>query len=179
MSDRHDNEDEDDLFRRAMADVQPLQHDRVESRRKPPVFRKRVQNEQKDIVDTLSDDFIPPCDEYLEFARPGVQKSLLKQMRTGKCRVDDHIDMHGHTRDQARLRLLGFIHQAQQQGDKIVCVVHGKGYHSEDGHPVLKAMVNKWLQNIPEVLAFTTAPLKDGGTGAVYVLLKRLQPNDH
>ncbi|EXJ09223.1 Smr domain protein [Nitrincola nitratireducens] len=38
---------------------------------------------------------------------------------------------------------------------------------------MIKSCVNDWLQQIPQVLAFTSAQPKDGGTGAVYVLLKR------
>ena len=172
MSDQHDD---DDLFRQAMTDVKPLQNKRAPSHRKPTAIRKQHQDTRRSLRDTLSDDFIPPCDEYLEFSRPGVQKSLLKQMRTGKCTAQDRIDLHGHTRDQARQLLLEFIHHAQQQGYRFVCVVHGKGYHSDDGRPVLKAMVNKWLQSIPEVLGFVTAPVRDGGTGAVYVLVRKFR----
>lgn len=182
MSDHDDNTPGDDLdiFRQAMADVRPIrQQPRVSLRNKPARIKKRPQAEAQTIHDTLSDDFIPPCGEQLEFMRPGVQKSLLKQMRNGKLPVEDRIDLHGLYRDQARLQLLQFIQQAQLSGFKIVCVVHGKGYHSEDGRPVLKAMVNKWLQAIPEVLAFTSAPHRDGGYGAVYVLIRRLPPQQN
>jgi DNA-nicking Smr family endonuclease len=181
MSDHDDNhpEDDRDLFSQAMADVRPIsQQPRVSLRRKPARIKKRPQAEAQIINDTLSDDFIPPCGEQLEFMRPGVQKSLLKQMRNGKLPVEDRIDLHGLYRDQARTQLLQFIQQAQLNGYKIVCVVHGKGYHSADGRPVLKAMVNKWLQNIADVLAFTSAPHRDGGYGAVYVLIRRLPPGD-
>jgi DNA-nicking Smr family endonuclease len=166
--------DDSDLFKQAMTDVRPISHDRATLRKKPAAIKKRATDKKPLLVDRLSDDFIPECGEYLEFMRPGVQKSLLKQIRNGRFPAEDRIDLHGHTRDQARLRLLQFIQHAQLEAYKIVCVVHGKGFHSDDGRPVLKAMVNKWLQDIPEVLAFTTAQARDGGTGAVYVLVKRL-----
>ena len=173
MSD-HDNNDDSDLFKQAMSDVKPLSLDRVSLRKKPSAIKKRPRIEPQTLHDTLSDDFIPPCGEFLEFMRPGIQKSLLKQLRNGKLPVEDSIDLHGLGRDQARLYLLQFIQQAQAKGYKVLCVVHGKGYHSEDGRPVLKAMVNKWLQNIAGVLAFATAQPRDGGSGAVYVLIKHL-----
>jgi len=164
-----------DLFNQAMVDVKPHKHDRVSQQQKPSAIKKRKQAAADNIEDTLSDDFIPECGEWLEFSRPGIQKSLLKQIRNGKLPVEDRLDLHGYTRDRARTTLLEFIHHSQQSDFKLVCVVHGKGYHSEDGRPVLKAMANKWLQNIDIVLAFTTAQPRDGGTGAVYVLLKRLR----
>ena len=172
--------DEDDLnlFREAMSDVTRLEQDKISSYRKPGQIKKRPQQTNQNIEDTLSDDFIPECGEYLEFMRPGIQKSLLKQIRNGRLPVEDRLDLHGYTRDKARKTLLEFVMQSQMQGLKLVCVVHGKGYNSEDGRPVLKAMVNKWLQNISQVMAFTSAQPADGGTGAVYVLLKRFKQED-
>lgn len=169
-----DDDNEKDLFQQAMTDVTPIRQDKVSLKPKPgPIKKRPPASHQEPIADALSDDFIPECGQFLEFMRPGIQKSLVKQMRNGKLPVEDHIDLHGLTRDKARNYLLSFIQQAQQQGYKIVCIVHGKGYHSDDGRPVLKAMVNKWLQNIPQVLAFTTAQPRDGGTGAVYALIKK------
>lgn len=174
MSDNEDKE-EVNLFSQAMADVTPHSHDKVSQQQKPHTIKKRQSVSQDEFDDTLSDDFIPDCDNFLEFSRPGIQKSLLKQIRNGKVAVEDRLDLHGYTRDQARTTLLKFIHHSQQNNLKLICVVHGKGRHSEDGRPVLKAMVNKWLQNIDIVLAFTTAQAEDGGTGAVYVLIKRIR----
>ena len=175
MNDNDNETDDMNLFNQAMSDVKPHSHDRVSIQKKPSAIKIRKQPSHKDINDTLSDDFIPDCDEFLEFSRPGIQKSLLKQIRNGKLDIEDRLDLHGHTRDQARKILLEFIHHSQQNNFKLVCVVHGKGYNSEDGRPVLKAMVNKWLQNIDAVLAFTSAHRSDGGTGAAYVLIKRLR----
>lgn len=171
----NDNNNDSDLFQQAMADVTPIKHSRVSLKSKPAAVKKRSPStsHHETMADTLRDDFVPPCGDVLEFMRPGIQKSLLRQLRNGKLPVEDHIDLHGLTRDKARNYLLGFVQQAQQRGRKVVCIVHGKGYHSEDGRPVLKALVNTWLRNIPEVLAFTAAQPRDGGTGAVYVLIKK------
>jgi DNA-nicking Smr family endonuclease len=166
-------DDEEQLFRDAMQGVKPLRNDRASLKTRPAAIRKRVTQTHKLIKDTLSDDFIPPCDDHLEFMRPGVQKSYMKLIRNGKVTIDDNIDLHGYQRDDARRTLLGFLDHAQSQGYKLVRVVHGKGYNSSDNKPVLKAMVNKWLQSIPEVLAFVSASPRDGGIGAVYVLLKK------
>jgi len=168
------DDDNDDLFRKAMHDVERLQSDKVNLTRKPPSpIKKRPRETDSIIADTLSDDFIPPCGEHLEFMRSGVQKSYLKQIRNGKVPIEDDIDLHGYRRDDARHMLLAFLDHAQLHQYRLVKIVHGKGYNSDDNKPVLKAMVNKWLQNIPEVLAFVSATPRDGGIGAVYVLLKK------
>ncbi|MDH5472771.1 MAG: Smr/MutS family endonuclease [Gammaproteobacteria bacterium] len=172
------NHDDYELFKQAMAGVTPIEHDKITTHKKPAPVLRQALTPMDIIEDTLSDDFVPECGDYLEFVRAGVQKSLLKQIRNGKLPVEYRIDLHGKTRDKARTALLSFIKSARQNHYKLVCVVHGKGYNSEDGRPVLKALVNKWLQSIDDVLAFTTADYKDGGTGAVYVLLRRMKTTD-
>ena len=169
----NDIDDDDTLFSKAMQGVNRIQSNKVNLKPKPSPIKKRSQVTQSNIADTLSDDFIPPCDDYLEFMRPGVQKSYLKQIRNGKIVIEDSIDLHGYRRDDARQTLLSFLDHAQLHEYRLVKVVHGKGYNSNDNKPVLKAMVNKWLQNIPEVLAFVSTMPRDGGIGAVYVLLKK------
>ena len=166
-------DDEDNLFAQAMQDVNRLTTNKVVHKRKPALIKQRKKITVSTIRDTLSDDFIPPCEDFLEFIRPGIQKSYLKQIRNGKVPTEDDIDLHGYHRDDARKTLLAFLDHARQQQYKLVRVVHGKGYNSSDNKPVLKAMVNKWLRNIPEVLAFVSATPRDGGIGAVYVLLKK------
>jgi DNA-nicking Smr family endonuclease len=165
--------DDSALFQDAMQDVMRLQIDKVQLKASKPAPKRKAKTPA--LSDRLSDDFIPPCDNWLEFMRPGVQRTLFKQLRTGKLAIESHLDLHGMTRDAARIQLQQFLQLALQQHCKVVCIVHGKGYHSEDGRPVLKAMVNKWLQDLPEVLAFSSALPKDGGSGAVYALLKTLK----
>ena len=166
------SDDDNDLFSKAMQGVKTLSSDRANLKAKPSTIKKRNEVVENKIADTLSDEFITECDDFLEFMRPGIQKSYLKQIRNGKIEIEDHLDLHGYRRDNARKTLLNFLEHAQQKSLKLVRIVHGKGYHSDESQPVLKAMLNKWLQSIPEVLAFVSAIPRDGGTGAVYVLLK-------
>jgi len=166
------NDDNDKLFSEAMQGVKALNSDKASLKKKPTAIKKRPPATEKSIADTLSDEFIGDCEDFLEFMRPGIQKSYLKQIRNGKVGVEDHLDLHGYRRDDARKCLLEFLDNAQQQSYKLVRIVHGKGFNSSDKQPVLKAMVNKWLQSIPQVLAFVSTTPADGGTGAVYVLLK-------
>ena len=68
--------------------------------------------------------------------------------------------------------LLEFIHECQHQGMRCIQIIHGKGYRSQSGRAVLKPHVAYWLKRMDEVLAFCPAQPKDGGNGALYVLLK-------
>ena len=111
--------------------------------------------------------------EELFFARPGVSRKVIRQLRRGKISVREEIDLHGLTSTEAHAELHDFIKEATAAGFGCVRVVHGKGRGSGAKGPVLKAGVNRWLTRWEEVAAFCSALPRDGGTGAVYVLLRK------
>ena len=171
-----DNEDDNDLFRQAMRGVAPLKPDnRV--RHKPAPRKPPVQRAQSELA-MFEERFTPAmleqeCPEQLYFERAGgAQKSVLKKLRNGKLHVDSTQDLHGLSVEQARLQLAGFLEECRQFGYRHVIIIHGKGFRSQS-EPVIKPLVNRWLRQSDEVLAFCSAQPKDGGTGAVYVLLRR------
>jgi DNA-nicking Smr family endonuclease len=167
------------LFREAVADARPLPTDRVglAPPAPPPRPLKRMEDERQVIADMLSD---PPDDadvetgEELLFARPGLQHSVMRKLRRGHYTVEAQLDLHGFTAAEARAALTRFMHEARASGARCIRVIHGKGNGSHQRQPVLKVKVNHWLRQWDGVLAFASAPPNDGGTGAVYVLLKRL-----
>jgi DNA-nicking Smr family endonuclease len=176
-----DNPDTDDdmaLFRQAMKGVRPLQHDGIEPVRKRPrpIPKKRLEDEQQVLLDMMSDDF--PVDEVengeeLLFARDGVQQNIIRKLRRGQISIEAQLDLHGYKVDEARQALSDFLHRVQSRGIRCVRIIHGKGHGSFQKKPVLKNKVNVWLRQRDEVLAFTSTPQVDGGTGAVYVLIRR------
>lgn len=111
--------------------------------------------------------------EELSFRRPHVPPRVLKDLRRGRYAVQDELDLHGMTANEARPALRAFMSDVLLHGHRCVRIVHGKGLRSGPGGPVLKAKLNRWLPQWSEVLAFVTAPARDGGAGAVYVLLAR------
>lgn len=111
--------------------------------------------------------------EELSFRRPHVPQHVLRDLKRGRYSIQDELDLHGLTANEARLMLREFMHDVLLQGLRCVRIVHGKGLRSGPGGPVLKVKLNRWLPQWNEVLAFTTAPPRDGGTGALYVLLAR------
>lgn len=173
-----DNDDDIALFRQAMKDVRPLDYDGIEPLRKRPrpIPKQRLADEQQVLLDMMSDEF--PVDEVengeeLLFLRDGVQQNLIRKMRRGQLSVEDGLDLHGYTVEEARAALADFLHRAQARDLRCVRIVHGKGHGSFQKKPVLKNKVNAWLRQRDEVLAFTSTPPHDGGTGAVYVLIRR------
>jgi DNA-nicking Smr family endonuclease len=97
---------------------------------------------------------------------------VLKKLRKDKYGLDAEIDLHGLNSNEAKRLLIQFLHDCVTDGCRCVHIVHGKGYRSADNHPVLKNELNIWLRQHNVVQAFCSAPPKDGGAGAVYVLLQ-------
>ena len=113
------------------------------------------------------------ANDVLSYQGNGVQNRIMRQLKTGKIAVEQRLDLHGQTIEQAHRSIMQFIHQCQQQRKCYVLIIHGRGYRSAGGVPVLKQNVDYWLRQHNSVLAFHTASPADGGTGAVYVLLRK------
>ena len=165
--------DENDLFRRAVADAKPLRPpNRAASARPARKPKPHRLDHEPHVHSSLSDHAALPLEggEPLSFARPGMQKAL-RELRRGRG-VEAELDLHGLTTAQARELLVSFLVDSRAHGLRRVRVIHGKGLRSGVGEGVLKASVASWLAQWEEVLAFAEAPAKQGGGGAVVVLLK-------
>jgi DNA-nicking Smr family endonuclease len=118
-------------------------------------------------VDGLLDE-----DPALSYAREGVGPDVVKKLRKRHWPVQDELDLHGYTRDQARDAVTDFLHRANRRGVRCVRIIHGVGYGSAGGEPVLRSIVHSWLVQKNEVVAFCAAGRSDGGHGALIVLLR-------
>jgi len=182
-SDTPPENDEAAQFLAAVGEVRPLAQGarRVEPEKKsalPPrtdedaeVLAQLAELVAGDAPFDLSD-----SDEFIEGHLPSLDPQLLRKLRAGEIAVQGHVDLHGLTRDEAKSALERFLLEARHGGKRCVLVVHGRGLHSKDQIPVLKASVQLWLTRgriARWVLAFSTARPHDGGSGAVYVLLRR------
>ncbi|TBR15580.1 Smr/MutS family protein [Rugosibacter aromaticivorans] len=170
--------EEQALFRTAVADAQPLISDRIHHERSPPpaIPRQREQDEAAALDESLhgpllSDLFLEGGDEAA-WRRDGLSLRVLRDLRRGRWVVQASLDLHGHTRDEARAALATFLAECQAGAQRCIRIVHGKGQHSPGREPVLKHLVLGWLSRRREVLAFCQARPIDGGAGAVIVLLQ-------
>ena len=178
MSDDSTKNDDESLFLAEMAGVRPLSPDNKIKIRKKPGIPPRQATEEDDrfaINDVFSSaEMLEECPDILSFSRSGLQHKVLKKLRQGKHPIEHALDLHGLTVKQARNELLEFLGECEAAGVSHAIIVHGKGFRSID-KPVIKPMVNRWLRAVDNVLAFHSAQAKDGGNGAVYVLLKKNQ----
>lgn len=162
-----------DLFQQAMEGVTPIT---PSNRIPPPPPARRVPPRSTAIpspaiTDTLSDH---GANEVVltSYLRNGLNRMTLRKLRRGQWPVQDSIDLHGNTSDEARRLLVEFLHHALHHGLRCVSVIHGKGWRAEGGEGILKIRVRHWLTQYQQVLAFCEAPANAGGGGAVWVLLK-------
>jgi DNA-nicking Smr family endonuclease len=167
------------LFRAAVADVTPLHTEetaRTGKARPAPIPRQRLRDEAEVLDDSLSDHWDPAdmeTGDELFHVRDGLPSTTLRRLRRGAFSIAAELDLHGYTLDQARAALTQFLQDAPRRVNCCVRIIHGKGYGSPQGKPVLKNMLNRWLRQRDDVVAFCSALPRHGGTGALYVLLKR------
>ena len=173
------SESDAEMFRAAVGTVKVLTDDR----HNPPKPRPSPLPRRREQVSEFSEHDLPdsPCHaapgfaESQYFARPGLQKRILRRLARGQMPLDAEIDLHGMTVDKARGTLLVFLDEALSYRYRCVRIIHGKGYSSAQRTPVIKGLLDRWLRLNNRVLAFCSAQPRDGGTGALYVLLKSPQ----
>jgi len=133
------------------------------------VLRASMSDELSDLFDVegMLDE-----DPSMSYARDGVGPDVVKKLRKRHWPIQDELDLHGLTRDGARDALTDFLHRANRRGVRCVRIIHGIGYGSPKGEPVLRSIVHSWLVQKNEVIAFCAAGRTDGGHGALIALLR-------
>lgn len=105
-------------------------------------------------------------DEVLSYRDPTMPLQQWRQLRRGQFPIQAKLDLHGYRRFEAIDALIDFIDDCQQRQKQTVLIIHGKG-------PVLKSATADFLKQHNAVFAYCSACAKQGGNGAVYVLLKK------
>ena len=179
-------EDDDALWREVTKSVTPLPGRRPAPPKPsaPPAADPKPAPGRSDIRRSAMRAPLPvspaPLPPLKPGASPGVDRRTSERLRKGRMEIDGRIDLHGMTQAAAHTALNGFVIQSHRRGRRVVLVITGKGNIGKGGG-VLKAEVPNWLNQEPireKVLAFFPAQPKDGGAGALYVLLKRHRPAD-
>ena len=113
-----------------------------------------------------------------------IERRLKRDLQRGRAAIDAALDLHGLTQAEAHQALRDFLRHSQARGARLVIVVTGKGgpldepglWPNERG--VLRRLAPQWLRE-PDlrsvVLGFEEAGRAHGGSGALYVRLRRLQ----
>lgn len=172
-------------FQSAMAGVKPINgyDPSLPPEPKLPVPEPIEDREQaevmaalRDLVDGDTPFSIFETDEAIEGLAEGVDSRLLRKLKAGEFSIQDHLDLHGLSREQARPVVTSFILDAMAHVKRCLLIIHGRGHGSKDKIPVLKLALTTWLVRSAvrkNILAFCTARPCDGGAGAIYVLLRK------
>lgn len=133
-------------------------------------------NIQKNGLPALSGQSVPSPIRPIDLRtgeKAGIDGGTQKRLFRGDVKIDARLDLHGHNAAQAQGKLTQFLLASNRAGYRCVLVITGKGVRGEG---VLRGLVPDWLKHKPLseiVLAIAQAKPGDGGTGALYVLLRR------
>lgn len=185
----HEHLSDEQLLAQAMKGVKPLQLEAsapIQTTKKlddNTLLRRAAAEGAKEMAQEAISDTVallnPVSSEaILSFRKIGIQQGLFKKLKDGHLPWRAAVDLHGCTVEQAREAVLQIIFDAQQEGITVIKIVHGKGYSQGSQGSLLKTCVNGWLQQHRAVLAFHSATAKDGGNGALFVLLKKQPPQN-
>lgn len=195
MADKFPSDNEKALFREAMRGVQPLQRKNnpatftqssspsspkkaerqmiAEPHKKTNSLEKLPKFSLKEPV-YLSDYCVEEvqAETILSYSGAEFANQRLRELKSGKIRWQAQLDLHGRKAQEAKQLLVEFIDQQSAINHRCLLIIHGKGNYQGKA-PILKNLVNCWLPQFKQVLAFHSALARDGGSGALYVLLKR------
>jgi DNA-nicking Smr family endonuclease len=176
-------DDEEMLFQQEMAGVTPIRKERRIALKRSELSdesarqRRSAAAAEEGPQNPLTEEGIEPLDPWyiLDFKRPGVQNGVFRKLKQGRYEAEARLNLHRMSVAKSRKELYEFVEQASQLGLRTVLVIHGKGENSGEQQQasVIKGCVNAWLMELEAVQAFHSARPQHGGTGAVYVLLRK------
>lgn len=173
--------DEDKLlFRQLMTDVKPLvKSDKIVVPTSRPTASKPVKRRSSSAAPNFDPIYLSnsyreevQSNAVLSYSSHNIPSKRLHELKKGLIPWQARLDLHGLKPDAARQALVNFITVQLNLANRCLLIIHGKGSLRGEA-PVLKNLVNHWLPQFPQVLAFHSALARDGGTGALYLLLKR------
>lgn len=170
---------DEEIFVEAMAEVREIREFREIPLRKAPERKPRFLRRDdscallSEIVSGKGKIRLSDTGEYMEWTRPELRKDITKKLHRGDFSIQDSIDLHGMTVDEAEHELCLFFREAVRKRLFCVKVIHGRGLRSPGG-PVLKEALKHWLHGSFRkwIAAYATAKDCDGGLGATYIILK-------
>lgn len=144
----------------------------------PPAPPKRPPRKRDTGVQSVPPGPLPaptpaPPPELAPGVTPGLDRRTANRLRRGRLTVDGRLDLHGMTQVEAHIALSAFVEASAARGRRCLLVITGKGTRGEG---VLRRLVPRWLNDDPlrrHLLAIEAAQPEDGGSGALYILLKR------
>lgn len=170
----------DDDFSALFSDVTPLEQDQHQQPSKQMLDSESARQRRKDASSTneehdpLTTGEVAMLDPHdvISFQRPGTQHGVFRKLRLGQYQNEASLDLHRKNLEEARRAIVRFIADCQKAQIRTTIIIHGKGERSTPP-AMMKSHVNHWLRLLPEVMAFHSCQKQDGGSGSLYVMLKK------
>jgi len=99
-------------------------------------------------------------------------KEYLTINQARSMKIQDELDLHGLTKETAKKRIINFLKASKKAGLIKINIIFGKGIHSLNGNGILEEVVMQEIHNSSIIREFYTPKAKDGGSGALTVILK-------
>ncbi len=178
---------DEELFASEMSKVREIKEfRRLAIKNKQPFHKPTKTDSDREVINALSNIVsgrggfsLRDTQEYVEWLNPKYaafyRKDTAKKLHEGAYSVQDYLDMHGMTLDDADVIVDNFLNESMIKGLRCVKFIHGRGLRSPSGAAILKDALIKWLMGRyhKHIIAFATAPHYNGGLGALHVLLMR------
>ncbi len=171
---------QDNPFLEEFGDVKPLKQDTADVGKKTDISASLPLRREAAVIEARAENYLSTSHiqevgpyDIVSFKRDGIQEGVFRKLRLGKYDCDARLDLHRMTVEQARKAIYDFIHECMEYQLRTVLLLHGKGDKTPDKKAILKSYCEHWLEEIPEVMAFHSAQPQHGGTGAMYVLLRK------
>lgn len=171
---------QDITFLEEVGDVRPLRQDGADVGKKIASSASIAVRRDAAVQEATQDNFlsttaVPEVAPYdiVSFKRDGIQEGVFRNLRLGKYSCDGRLDLHRMTVEEARRAIYDFVRESMAFDLRTLLILHGKGDRKADQKAILKSYAVHWLKQIPEVMAFHSAQPQHGGSGALYVLLRK------
>ena len=102
-----------------------------------------------------------------------LSKKNIRDFSKGNVFIENKLDLHGFNLVEAKNLLEDFINQSVENGKRLILVITGKG---KVGEGIIKNNIISWLNTKDfrnKILAVNYASKKHGGSGAIYIFLRK------
>ena len=169
------NLDDKDLFRDAMEDVTPLKDCATIHWLKAPTPKAPRQPAHEETENFLTRGYLDiiPLSVPLEYKAEGIQQGVVDKLRLGKYKLDASLNLLRQPVEACRQALFAFMMEARKDSLRNLLIVHGKGREDESHANIVRSYLARWLQQFDDVQAFCIAQPQHGGSGALYVGMRK------
>ncbi|ARU94071.1 DNA endonuclease SmrA [Tatumella citrea] len=167
------NPDDHTLFSLAVNDVNPIKNN--QKIHIPRSVNKVLPRSETINTNFLLKDRITPLSLMTPatFRAEGLQTGVVDKLRRGAYSLDGSLFLIRQSVEQARQSVYEFMTEIIRRGGRNVLIIHGKSREETSHSNIIRSYLTHWLPQFSQVQAFCVAHQRHGGSGAMYVSLRK------